>query len=66
MYDLNAVGNLLFNKMMGSDIRLVTPGTYARVGSTVLTEQLASQLRSEGKNPYVIPVGELLKELDTD
>ena len=43
--------------MMGADIRLVTPGTYARIGSVALTEQLARQLRNEGRNPYIIPVG---------
>lgn len=43
--------------MMGADIRLVSPGTYARIGSTALTEQLAAELRSDGRNPYVIPVG---------
>lgn len=42
---------------MGANIRLVSPGTYARVGSVSLTSQLADQLREEGKNPYVIPVG---------
>jgi D-cysteine desulfhydrase len=48
---------LLLNRMMGADIRLVTPGTYARVGSVALTELLATALRKEGKNPYIIPVG---------
>ena len=43
--------------MMGADIRLVTPGTYARLGSVALTELLATDLRKEGRNPYIIPVG---------
>ena len=43
--------------MMGADMRLVSPGTYAQVGSIALTEQLASELRDKGRNPYVIPVG---------
>ena len=43
--------------MMGADIRLVTRGTFARIGRISLTEQLAAELRKEGKNPYVIPVG---------
>lgn len=47
----------LLDRMMGADIRLVTPGTYARVGSVALTEQLATDLRKEGRNPYIIPVG---------
>ena len=43
--------------MMGADIRLVTRGTFARIGRISLTEQLAAELIKEGKNPYVIPVG---------
>lgn len=43
--------------MMGADIRLVSRGTFARIGRVSLTEQLAAELRKEGKNPYVIPVG---------
>jgi D-cysteine desulfhydrase family pyridoxal phosphate-dependent enzyme len=55
--DVELVGNLLLDRLVGSDIRLVSPGTYGRVGSVALTQQLAEQLRSEGRNPYVIPVG---------
>ena len=50
-------GNLLINRLLRADIRLVSPSTYARVGSVALTEQLAEQLRSQGRRPYVIPVG---------
>ena len=50
-------GNLLLDRMMGADIRLVSPGTYARIGSAGLTDQLCKQLRNEGRNPLVIPVG---------
>ena len=53
----SVVGNLLLDRMVGSDIRLVSTGTYARLGSAVLTEQLATQLRAEGRRPLVIPVG---------
>ena len=51
------VGNLLLDRMMGADIRLVSPGTYARIGSAGLTDQLCKQLRSQGRKPLVIPVG---------
>lgn len=52
------VGNLLLDRMVGSDIRLISPGTYARIGSVGLTEQLAAQLRDEeGRRSLVVPVG---------
>jgi D-cysteine desulfhydrase len=55
--EVKLVGNLLFNRLVKADIRLVSPGTYARIGSVGLTEQLAEQLRQQGRRPYVIPVG---------
>ena len=53
----SVVGNLLLDRLVGADIRLVSPGTYARLGSAALTEQLATQLRAAGRRPLVIPVG---------
>eukprot|EP00600_Ochromonadales_sp_CCMP1393_P009507 CAMPEP_0174972468 /NCGR_PEP_ID=MMETSP0004_2-20121128/10648_1 /TAXON_ID=420556 /ORGANISM="Ochromonas sp., Strain CCMP1393" /LENGTH=439 /DNA_ID=CAMNT_0016222699 /DNA_START=21 /DNA_END=1340 /DNA_ORIENTATION=- len=55
--DMGLTGNLLWNRMIGADIRLVSPATYAMVGSDALCEQLADQLQAEGRHPYVIPVG---------
>mmetsp|Transcript_7259 Transcript_7259/g.12184 ORF Transcript_7259/g.12184 Transcript_7259/m.12184 type:complete len:560 (-) Transcript_7259:230-1909(-) len=55
--DVGLTGNLLWNRMIGADIRLVSPATYAMVGSDALCEQLADQLQAEGRHPYVIPVG---------
>ena len=35
----------------------VTKAEYQHVGSEALGEQLAKELREQGRNPYVIPVG---------
>ena len=55
--DIGLTGNLLFNRMVGADIRLITPSNYARLGSERVCEQLAEELREQGRNPYVIPLG---------
>ena len=51
------MGNLLLERMMGATIKTVSVQEYQRVGSAALTEQVAEELRSQGRNPYVIPVG---------
>jgi 1-aminocyclopropane-1-carboxylate deaminase/D-cysteine desulfhydrase-like pyridoxal-dependent ACC family enzyme len=35
----------------------VTKEEYSRVGSEALIQQLAGQLRGQGRRPYAIPVG---------
>ena len=50
-------GNLLLDRMVGAHLHLVSVGTYARVGSSALLQQLQEQLMEVGKQPYVIPVG---------
>jgi D-cysteine desulfhydrase len=56
--DLGLVGNLLFDRMVGSNIYTCTPGEYGRVGSDELVARLCSHLQnSKGKQPYPIPVG---------
>jgi len=55
--DPGLVGNLLFNRLVGSKIYTVSPSNYAQLGQTKLVNILAEQLRKEGKNPYCIPVG---------
>jgi D-cysteine desulfhydrase len=54
---LDLTGNLLFNRMVDAKIHTVTLSTYAQHGSEALGEKLAAQLKEEGKNPYIIPVG---------
>ena len=56
--DVGLVGNLLLDRMVGSQLYTCTPGEYGRVGSTALVARLQKHLRSaHGKNPYPIPVG---------
>jgi len=55
--ELGLVGNVLFDRMVGSQIYTCTPGEYGRIGSEELVARLARHLQSNGKNPYSIPVG---------
>jgi len=55
--DPGLVGNLLVERLAGAVVHQITKEEYARKGSTALGEALIEQLRSEGKNPYYIPVG---------
>jgi len=48
-------GNVLLDKLVGADIRLVTPATY-RDRARVM-EEAASELAAAGRRPYVIPEG---------
>ena len=49
-------GNVLLDKMVGAEIRLVTPEQYAqRIGP--IMEDVARELRGQGRHPYVIPEG---------
>ena len=44
--------------MIGANIRLVSPSSYAIIGSNQLCQQLANELKTDyHRNPYVIPVG---------
>lgn len=55
--DPGYVGNLLPERMVGARIHLVSKEDYTRLGSEALTAALEQKLRSEGKKPFVIPVG---------
>eukprot|EP01036_Dinobryon_divergens_P040977 gene40977-54270_t len=55
--DPGFIGNLLLDRMVGAHISLVSPGTYAQIGQHGLILQKANELRSQGRNPYIIPVG---------
>jgi D-cysteine desulfhydrase len=55
---LGLVGNLLFDRMVGSNIYTCTAGEYGRVGSDDLVARVCSHLQNQkGKRPYPIPVG---------
>jgi len=45
------------HSQVGAHIHTVTKEEYTKVGSEALLQQLADQLRSQGKKPYCIPVG---------
>ena len=51
------VGNLLFDKMVGAQIRTVSTELYTELGQVALVDQLCDQLRAEGKRPFGVPVG---------
>lgn len=55
-------GNLLLSRLAGATLHLCAASTYRSVGgdlraADLLNEEMAQQLRRQGKNPYVIPVG---------
>ncbi|KAL6583691.1 hypothetical protein OROMI_002980 [Orobanche minor] len=55
--DPGLTGNLLVERLVGAHIDLVSKEEYASVGSVALTDLLKEKLSSEGRKPYVIPVG---------
>ncbi|CAI9113290.1 OLC1v1013863C1 [Oldenlandia corymbosa var. corymbosa] len=55
--DPGLTGNLLVERLVGAHIDLVTKEEYAKVGSMALGNILKEKLVSEGRKPYVIPVG---------
>eukprot|EP01039_Chlorochromonas_danica_P001186 gene1186-1296_t len=55
--EIGLVGNLLFDRMVDSNIFTVSASNYHRIGSLSLCHSLENRLREEGRNPYVIPVG---------
>ena len=50
-------GNLLISRMVGAQLRMVSKSEYVRAGSKALVSQCVSQLLTEGRKPYAIPVG---------
>ncbi|XP_051123181.1 putative D-cysteine desulfhydrase 1, mitochondrial [Andrographis paniculata] len=55
--DPGLTGNLLVERLVGAHIDIVSKEEYAKVGSVALTNILKEKLLSEGRKPYVIPVG---------
>ena len=56
--DIGYVGNILFDRMMGSAIYTCTPGEYGRIGSDELVLRLCKHLEvTRGTTAYPIPVG---------
>ena len=52
---LPATGNVLLDQLAGAEVRLVSHAEYAQ--RSAVMEQVASELRLEGRRPYVIPEG---------
>ncbi|KAL4534534.1 hypothetical protein Ndes2526A_g05425 [Nannochloris sp. 'desiccata'] len=55
--DPGLAGNLLVERLIGANLHLVTKEEYTRVGQAALGANLCEKLRSQGLNPYIIPVG---------
>eukprot|EP00200_Dunaliella_tertiolecta_P017376 CAMPEP_0202408768 /NCGR_PEP_ID=MMETSP1128-20130828/15516_1 /ASSEMBLY_ACC=CAM_ASM_000463 /TAXON_ID=3047 /ORGANISM="Dunaliella tertiolecta, Strain CCMP1320" /LENGTH=347 /DNA_ID=CAMNT_0049013985 /DNA_START=377 /DNA_END=1417 /DNA_ORIENTATION=- len=55
--DPGLTGNLLVSRLVGATLHLVTKEEYAREGSMRLGQAVVDQLRAQGKNPYLVPVG---------
>jgi D-cysteine desulfhydrase len=48
-------GNVLLDRLAGAEVRLVSHAEYA--ARTALMESVASELRTAGRRPYVVPEG---------
>ena len=55
--DPGLVGNLLVERLVGAHIHQVTKEEYVKHGSVHLGNLVVEQLKKEGKNPALIPVG---------
>ena len=53
--DLPRTGNVLLDRLVGAEIRLISPADYAQ--RAALMESAALELARVGKRPYVIPEG---------
>lgn len=50
-------GNLLINRFMNANIRLVSLENYKKYGYEKLLKMLEAELIKEGKKPYIVPLG---------
>ncbi|KAH7387796.1 hypothetical protein KP509_16G041500 [Ceratopteris richardii] len=55
--DPGLMGNLLFERMVGAHIELVSMEEYQIYGYEMLGEMLKEKLLSEGRTPYLVPFG---------
>ena len=56
--EIGIVGNVLYDRMVGSTIFTCTPGEYGRIGSQQLVARVCQHLEQDsGNKPYPIPVG---------
>ncbi|KAL3639297.1 hypothetical protein CASFOL_017204 [Castilleja foliolosa] len=50
-------GNFLIGQLVGAHVQLISEEEFTSIGNVVLTNLLKEKLLSEGKKPYVIPIG---------
>ncbi|KAG9457627.1 hypothetical protein H6P81_002135 [Aristolochia fimbriata] len=55
--DPGLTGNLLIERLVGAHVDLISKEEYAKIGSVTLGNLLKDRLISEGRKPYIIPVG---------
>lgn len=55
--DPGLCGNLLVERLAGARLELVSEEDYSRVGRVALTNIMKDKLLSEGRKPFVIPMG---------
>ncbi|KAL5730563.1 D-cysteine desulfhydrase [Ranunculus cassubicifolius] len=55
--DPGLTGNLLVERLVGAHVDLISIEQYYETGGEVLTNMLKERLISEGRRPYVIPLG---------
>jgi D-cysteine desulfhydrase len=48
-------GNLFLNRLVGAEVKYITPEEYVRVGD--IMADLSEELKSKGHRPYIIPEG---------
>ena len=48
-------GNLFLDRLVGAEIRFITPEDYSNVNA--IMEEIAEELQADGRKPYVIPEG---------
>jgi len=53
--DMEAQGNLFLDKLVGAEIKHITPAEYEYVDR--IMEEEAEKLREAGRNPFIIPEG---------
>ncbi|PIA63947.1 hypothetical protein AQUCO_00201338v1 [Aquilegia coerulea] len=55
--DPGLTGNLLVERLVGAQVELVSKEEYSKIGAEALTNLLKERLISQGRKPYVIPLG---------
>lgn len=54
--DMDCDGNLLLDRLLGADVRFITPDDY-RLKRMEIMEQIKGELEMKGLKPYIIPEG---------